>query len=76
MTVEPADTQDWTYRAARNRMVEAARRELPQHAALARVDDDGNRVIECSCRWVGNVLGWASHLDAVVRSALDAGARA
>jgi len=64
-------TQDWTYRAARDRMVRAARQQLPAHGAAAKIDDQGNRIVECGCGWVGNGLGWASHLDAVVRSALD-----
>ncbi|MDQ4036013.1 MAG: hypothetical protein M3153_08790 [Chloroflexota bacterium] len=65
--------QDWTYRAARRRMVRAGRAEIGRHTAVARLDDHGNRLVDCGCGWTGNGLGWAAHLDAVVRSALNAG---
>ena len=68
--------QDWTYRAARRRMLRAGRAELPQHVAAARMDRAGNRIVDCRCGWSGNGLGWAEHLDCVVRQALGAGAPA
>jgi hypothetical protein len=71
MTARADEVQDWTYRAARRRMVSAGRTELPRHVAVARLDDDGNRLVDCSCGWRGNGLGWAAHLDHVVRSAPD-----
>jgi glutamate-1-semialdehyde aminotransferase len=52
-------------------MVRAGRAEIARHSAVARLDDDGNRLVDCSCGWSGNALGWAGHLDAMVRSALD-----
>jgi hypothetical protein len=64
--------QDWTYRDARRRMVRAGRAEIARHSAVARLDDHGNRLVDCSCGWSGNALGWAGHLDAMVRSALNA----
>lgn len=63
--------RDWTYRDARRRMLSAGRARLPQHVAVAGLDDDGNRVVECRCGWRGNGLGWAGHLDSVVRAAVD-----
>jgi cyclopropane fatty-acyl-phospholipid synthase-like methyltransferase len=71
MTVPADEVRDWTYRDARHRLVRAARARLPQHAATARLDDDGNRLVECGCGWRGNGLGWVGHLDSVVRAALD-----
>jgi hypothetical protein len=50
----------------------AARAQLPRHVASARLDDDGNRIVDCECGWTGNGLGWLAHLDTVVRGALDA----
>jgi hypothetical protein len=73
MTVRGDEDRDWTYRAARQRMVRAARAEVPHHAAIPQLDARGNRVVKCGCGWRGNALGWAVHLDTVVRSALDAG---
>jgi hypothetical protein len=72
MTVRGDEIGDWTYRAARQRMVRVARTQIPRHAAIPQLDDQGNRVVTCGCGWRGNALGWADHLDAVVRSALDA----
>ena len=63
--------RDWTYRAARHRIVRAGDAELPRHTAVARMDDLGNRIVDCACGWTGNGLGWAGHLDSVVRLALD-----
>jgi ubiquinone/menaquinone biosynthesis C-methylase UbiE len=68
--------RDWTYRAARERMVRVGRAQLPRHVAVARMDDAGNRVVDCGCGWSGNCLGWAEHLDSVVRRALHAGTAA
>jgi len=70
-----ADEHDWSYRDARLRMVRAGREELRRHVGAARLDDEGNRLVDCSCGWVGNGLGWTSHLDTVVRAALDATAQ-
>ncbi len=36
----------------------------------------GNRIVDCRCGWTGNALGWADHLDSVVRGALGAGSAA
>lgn len=68
--------QDWTYRAARRRMLRAARAQLPRHVAIARMDDVGNRIVDCRCGWSGNGLGWSDHLDNVVRQAFGAGSPA
>jgi hypothetical protein len=68
--------RDWTYRAARERMLRIGRLQLPRHVAVARMDDAGNRVVDCGCGWSGNGLGWAEHLDSVVRQALGAGSAA
>lgn len=71
MTIRGEEVQDWTYLDARRRMVRAGRTQLPQHTATGRLDDDGNRLVDCSCGWSGNGLGWVGHLDNVVRAALD-----
>jgi aconitase A len=71
MTVRGDEIGDWTYRAARQRMVRVARTQIARHAAIPQLDDHGNRVVKCGCGWCGNALGWADHLDAVVHSALD-----
>jgi hypothetical protein len=63
--------RDWTYRAARLRMVRAGRATLPLHIGAASVDDRGNRMVDCACSWRGNALGWAAHLDNVVQMAID-----
>ena len=63
--------RDWTYRAARNRMVRAGRARLPGHVAVASIDNRGNRLVDCGCGWRGNGIGWAAHLDSVVRVAVD-----
>lgn len=68
--------QDWTYRAARRRMLKVGRAQLPSHVAVARMDDAGNRIVDCRCGWSGNGLGWVDHLDGVVRQALGAGSPA
>ena len=66
--------RDWTYRAARLRIVQAGQAELPRHTAVPRMDDFGNRIVDCACGWTGNGLGWAGHLDSVVRLAIDSAA--
>ena len=71
VTVRPPEGHDWTYEAARQRLLRAGRAQLPRHAAAARMDDNGNRIVECRCGWSGNGLGWTRHLDSVVRGALD-----
>ena len=71
-----SERQDWTYRAARRRMLKVGRAQLPRHAAVARMDAAGNRIVDCGCGWSGNGLGWADHLDSVVRQALGAGSAA
>ena len=71
VTVRPPEPQDWSYRAARERLVRAGQAQLPGHVAGARMDDNGNRIVDCLCGWTGNGLGWARHLDSVVRVALD-----
>lgn len=62
--------RDWTYRDARRRMVRAGRARLPEHVGVASLDDDGNRLVECGCGWRGNGIGWATHIDSVVRAAI------
>lgn len=49
----------------------AGRAELPSHVATGHLDERGNRQVDCSCGWTGNGLGWADHLDVVVRTAAD-----
>lgn len=71
MTALRPRMRDWTYRAARRRMIEAGQTHLPQHVAGARMDHNGNRIVDCLCGWTGNGLGWIGHLDSVVRMALD-----
>jgi hypothetical protein len=68
--------RDWTYRAAQERMLRVGRAQLPRHVAAAHMDDAGNRIVTCACGWSGNGLGWAEHLDGVVRQALGAGTAA
>jgi hypothetical protein len=63
---------DWTYRRAKARMLRAGRAELLRHTARGRLDDRGNRLVDCGCGWSGNGLGWAAHLDHVIHLALDA----
>lgn len=64
--------RDWTYRDAQRRLLRAARARLPEHVGKASLDDYGNRVVRCGCGWQGNGIGWAGHVDSVVRSAVDA----
>jgi hypothetical protein len=71
VTARVNEQQDWTYLAARRRLVLAGRAQLSRHVALARLDDIGNRLVDCGCGWTGNGLGWVAHLDNVVRAALD-----
>ena len=73
MVTRAPQWQDWTYRAARRRLIRAGEAQLPRHIAAARMDQNGNRIVDCGCGWSGNGLGWAGHLDAVVRLALDKG---
>lgn len=70
MTARREETQDWTYRAAKRRMLRAGRTQLARHGAIARLDARGNRIVECGCGWKGNGLGWSEHLDSVMRVAL------
>lgn len=74
MAAQRREWEDWTYRAARQRIVLAGRVELPHHAAVVRMDDNGNRIVECACGWTGNGLGWDGHLDSVIRLALRSAA--
>jgi hypothetical protein len=71
MTPSVNEHEDWTYLAARRRLVQAGRVQLSRHVASARLDDIGNRLVDCGCGWTGNGLGWVAHLDNVVRAALD-----
>lgn len=71
MTARLPERQDWTFRAARRRMIRAGKAQLPLHVAAARMDRNGNRIVDCLCGWSGNGLGWVDHLDSVVHSALD-----
>ena len=72
MTADAVRIRDWTYREARLRLVRAGRARLPEHVAVAALDDHGNRLVECGCGWRGNGIGWAAHLDSVVRAAVVA----
>jgi hypothetical protein len=72
LTARPTPPHDWTYRAARHRLICAGQAQLPKHAATARMDEQGNRIVDCACGWSGNGLGWANHLDSVVHQALEA----
>ena len=76
MAVRDLPMHDWTYRDARRRMVRAGSIGLRGHTGSARLDERGNRIVDCGCGWTGNGLGWAGHLDHVVRLALDAEAGA
>jgi hypothetical protein len=76
MAVERPEKHDWTYRAARKRMVRVGRAQLRHHAAAARMDNAGNRIVHCRCGWTGNALGWSEHLDNVVHQALSSGSAA
>lgn len=60
-----------TYSDAWHRLVTAGREVLPRHTGTGSLDERGNRVVDCDCWWRGNGLGWAGHLDSVVRSAID-----
>jgi hypothetical protein len=71
MTVRESSIRDWNYLEARRRLLDAGRAQLPLHTANARLDEAANRVVECSCGWTGNMLGWAGHVDQVVTAALD-----
>lgn len=73
VTAPRQERQDWTYRSARRRLIRAGRAELPRHVAVARLDEVGNRIVDCRCGWSGNGLGWAGHLDSVIRLALSTG---
>jgi hypothetical protein len=66
--------KDWSYRDARRRLVAVGDRHLRHHTASGRLDEHANRIVDCSCGWTGNALGWAGHLDQVVRAALDGAA--
>ena len=57
-------------------MLKVGRAQFPRHSAVARMDGAGNRIVDCRCGWSGNALGWADHLDSVVRQALGAGSAA
>ena len=72
MALRGLRVRDWTYQAARRRMVLAGGIELTHHTGTGRLDQRGNRTVDCSCGWTGNGLGWSGHLDDVVSHALDA----
>jgi hypothetical protein len=72
-TVDEIATGDWSYRDARRRLVVAGRRHLQRHAGSIRLDDNANPIVDCGCGWTGNTLGWAGHLDSVVRASIDGG---
>lgn len=71
MTVDDETGRDWSYREARRRLVQAASWHLRRHTASGRLDDLANRIVDCSCGWTGNPLGWIGHLDHVVGSSVD-----
>jgi hypothetical protein len=62
--------RDWTFREAKRRLRQVAAVHLPKHTAGMRLDRDGNRVVRCSCGWVGNGLGWLTHMEAVLGGAV------
>jgi hypothetical protein len=70
MTVQKDPVRDWTYTDARRRLLTAGRAQLSGHAALPRLDEQGNRIVDCGCGWSGNGLGWTGHIDQVVSAAL------
>ena len=70
-TVEEIATGDWSYREARKRLVVAGRRHIQRHPGSIRLDDNANTVVDCGCGWTGDPLGWAGHLDGVVRASID-----
>lgn len=72
MSITGHRIRDWTYREARDRMVRAGRARLLEHVSVATIDDEGIRLVECACTWRGNGIGWAAHIDSVVRAALNA----
>lgn len=72
MALRDFPVRDWTYGDARRRMVWAGGAELARHTGRGRLDARGNRIVDCSCGWTGNGLGWAGHLDNVVKLASDA----
>ncbi len=71
MAIREESVPDWTYQDARRRLIRAGKAHLPKHTASARIDDDGNRVVDCGCGWTGNGIGWSGHLDSVLRVALQ-----
>ena len=74
-TVNEIAAGDWSYRDARRRLVVAGRRHLQRHPAAIRLDDSANPIVDCGCGWTGNALGWAGHLDGVIRASIAGGRR-
>lgn len=70
MTALSPSARDWSYRDAWSRLIRVGGAELPRHTATGRMDERGNRIVDCGCGWSGNALGWSDHLDAVVRAAV------
>jgi hypothetical protein len=70
MTARRDGVPDWSYRDARQRLIAAGQALLPRHSATGRLDERANRLVDCTCGWSGNGLGWSEHLDHVVRSGL------
>ena len=74
-TVSEIATGDWSYADARRRLVVAGRRHLQRHAAVIRLDDGANPIVDCACGWTGNPRGGADHLDDVIQSSIDGSRR-
>ena len=70
-TVGEIATGDWSYRDAQRRLVRAGRRHLQRHAAVIRLDDGANPIVDCACSWTGNAIGWAEHLEGVVHASIE-----
>jgi hypothetical protein len=70
MAITTPLVRDWSYRGAQRRLRRASKALLPRHTASVCLDAAGNRIVECSCGWAGNGLGWLTHLDQVVSSVL------
>jgi hypothetical protein len=75
MALSELSIRDWTYQAARRRMVRVGGIELARHVGTGRLDARGNRIVDCSCGWAGNGIGWGGHLDDVVRHAVHVAPR-
>jgi hypothetical protein len=71
MAVGAGRVRDWTYHGARLRLLRAGGIQLPHHTATPRLDDLGNRIVDCRCGWTGNGVGWITHIDGVLAASLQ-----